>query len=273
MTGTKHCTKCGLEKPFSDFFKRSKAKDGYATWCKHCYKIYSANWYANNIEHVRETHARYHLNNYEKNRARALAYAHSEHGIKKRREYYAKHKADKREYDRQYRAKNREHLREVKKAYYHANKEKVAIWKKRYKDNHKDELTESEKRYRQEHKKELNDKRFERLHSDPVFKLKEQLRCNIRGAFKRRGRNKTCRTADIVGCDLDFLCDYLFKTWENNYGKPWDGEPYHIDHIIPLATATTEEEVMKLCHYTNLQLLSPEDNMAKADNLKHSPTY
>ena len=37
----------------------------------------------------------------------------------------------------------------------------------------------------------------------------------------------------------------------------------YIDHIVPLATATTENEVLKLCHYKNLQLLTAEDNLAK----------
>jgi hypothetical protein len=34
----------------------------------------------------------------------------------------------------------------------------------------------------------------------------------------------------------------------------WDnlGE-WHIDHIIPLASANTEKEMIDLCHYTNLQ--------------------
>ena len=41
----------------------------------------------------------------------------------------------------------------------------------------------------------------------------------------------------------------------------------HIDHIIPLATAQTEYDVYKLCHYTNLQLLNAEDNLKKRDNI------
>ena len=42
---------------------------------------------------------------------------------------------------------------------------------------------------------------------------------------------------------------------------------YEIEDIIPLATAKTEEDVIKLCHYTNLQLLKGEDNLSKGDKL------
>ena len=45
-------------------------------------------------------------------------------------------------------------------------------------------------------------------------------------------------------------------SWEN-YGK-YNGEinyGWDIDHIIPISIAKTEEDVMKLSHYTNLQPL------------------
>ena len=57
--------------------------------------------------------------------------------------------------------------------------------------------------------------------------------------------------------------------WENrglfngeiNYG--WD-----IDHIIPLSTAKTKEDLIKLNHYTNLQpLCSKINRYIKKDNL------
>ena len=34
--GTKVCKHCGRELPLSDFYTNSKAKDGYATYCKVC---------------------------------------------------------------------------------------------------------------------------------------------------------------------------------------------------------------------------------------------
>ena len=49
-------------------------------------------------------------------------------------------------------------------------------------------------------------------------------------------------------------------TWENT-------SKWHKDHIIPLSTAKTYEEVIALNHYTNFQPLWSEDNILKSDRL------
>ena len=41
----------------------------------------------------------------------------------------------------------------------------------------------------------------------------------------------------------------------------------HVDHIIPLSTANTEEDILKLCNFKNLQLLKAKDNLDKKDKL------
>jgi hypothetical protein len=53
-------------------------------------------------------------------------------------------------------------------------------------------------------------------------------------------------------------------TWEN-YGNPKDGilelnKTWDIDHIIPLYDAITEEDIIRLNHYTNLQPLCSYTN-------------
>lgn len=58
-------------------------------------------------------------------------------------------------------------------------------------------------------------------------------------------------------------------TWDNKglyngeEGYGWD-----IDHIIPLSTATTEEDIVKLNHFTNLQpLCSYVNRVIKKHNI------
>lgn len=51
--------------------------------------------------------------------------------------------------------------------------------------------------------------------------------------------------------------------WDNYGLNGW-----HLDHIEPLSNAKTEEDVMRLNHYTNLRPLWGEDNIKKSN---HSP--
>lgn len=106
----------------------------------------------------------------------------------------------------------------------------------------------------------------ERAKRDPVFRMKTRFRSNIYNSFKRRGYNKNSKTIKILGSEWEVVKEHfesLFQegmTWEN-MGK------WHIDHIIPLSTALTEDDVVKLCFYKNLQPLWGEDNWLKSDNI------
>ena len=62
------------------------------------------------------------------------------------------------------------------------------------------------------------------------------------------------------------LKDFVISQFKN--GMSWDNHgDWHIDHIIPLSLATTEEEMIKLCHYTNLQPLWAEDNLTNSNKI------
>lgn len=261
------CSKCGVEKTISNFYKDINSKRGFSYYCIECTREQHRKYYEENKDIVKQKRQRYRLDNLDKVREAQRLYYHTD-AQKKYREDYAKKNAEHRkEYMREYRKKNAEHIRQKAREYYHNNKHKLQVHKKRYKDKNRNRINAQAKEYREKNRKKINDKRVQRLHSDSIFHMKAQIRGAIRDSLGRKNHRKSSHTADIVGCDLDCLCDYLFKTWEKNYGQPWNGEAYHIDHIVPLATAKTEEDIIKLCHYTNLQMLTPEDNMTKSDNI------
>ena len=106
----------------------------------------------------------------------------------------------------------------------------------------------------------------ERAKEDNIFKIKVQTRKMIVNSFIKKGMNKSKKTEEIIGISLKEFYYYLLKTFKDNYGYEWDGkEPVHIDHINPLKQCNTEEEVIRCCYYTNLQLLKAEDNLKKGD--------
>ena len=83
-------------------------------------------------------------------------------------------------------------------------------------------------------------------------------------SFQRKNFKKKNLVSEILGCTEEEVQKHLYKTFFENYGYEYDGkEDVHIDHIIPLKTAETEEDVKRLCHYTNLQLLKAIDNLKK----------
>jgi hypothetical protein len=81
---------------------------------------------------------------------------------------------------------------------------------------------------------------------------------------------KKNNTFDIVGCSPIFLKEHIEKKFTE--GMSWSNRGlfgWHIDHIIPLSSAKTEEEIYKLCHYTNLQPLWVKDNLKKGKTLNN----
>jgi hypothetical protein len=92
-------------------------------------------------------------------------------------------------------------------------------------------------------------------------------RARTRLFLNSKNIKKKNNTFEIVGCSPEFLKEYLEKQFTE--GMNWDlfGKHIHIDHIIPLSFAKTEEEAYKLCHYTNLQPLWAEDNLKKSNKI------
>jgi len=159
--------------------------------------------------------------------------------------------------NKEYREKNKEHRKDVHTKYYKLNKDKLAEYQKEYCEKNKDKIRERGKLY-------LRNKKA----NDPLFKLKSAIRVSIAKSFTNKGYSKKSKTFEILGCSFEEFKIYLesqfesWMTWENrgkymkgvfNYG--WD-----IDHIEPLSNAITEEDIVRLNHYTNLRPLCSKYN-------------
>jgi hypothetical protein len=137
----------------------------------------------------------------------------------------------------------------------HACKECRKAIDREYNERNRSKVRERRRKYRIERKK-----------TDPVYKLKCNLRRRMSGAFKVSYWTKSSTTKELLGEEYEVVHKHLEDQFTE--GMSWDnyGE-WHIDHIIPLASAKTEEELIALFHYTNLQPLWAADNIAKADKI------
>ena len=92
------------------------------------------------------------------------------------------------------------------------------------------------------------------------------IRQSVRKSFKRKGYTKKSRTYNILGEEWSVVKQHMESLFKE--GMTWDNHgEWHIDHIIPISSGKTEDEVLKLCHYTNLQPLWKEDNLKKSDKI------
>jgi hypothetical protein len=103
---------------------------------------------------------------------------------------------------------------------------------------------------------------------NPLLIKIDRVRCAVANGLRRRGYSKTSRTYTILGADYNTVIKHLEVSWAKNYpAQKLDWKQVHIDHIVPLASAKTEIEVIQLNHYTNLQLLTARDNLVKKDKV------
>lgn len=98
--------------------------------------------------------------------------------------------------------------------------------------------------------------------SDPMYRLREMMRSRLYSATKMKGWSKCGSAASVIGCGFQELMDHIAKQFKE--GMEWGNHgKWEIDHIIPLASANTPEELLKLCHYKNLQPLWKTENRRK----------
>ena len=167
-------------------------------------------------------------------------------------EYYNNNKETIKEKGLNYKILNHDKLKETKNKSYHKNKEKHKERIKEYRKNNKIRRAQYQKKL---------------LENNIIYKISQLCRSRIYHFLIKTNITKKNKTFDIVGCSPEFLKEYLEQKFTE--GMSWElmGRHIHIDHIVPLSSANTEEEIYKLCHYTNLQPLWAEDNLKKGSKI------
>jgi len=186
---------------------------------------------------------------------------HGKHGKQYRckdcdKEYKENNREKVNEYSKEHRLKNKEYHKEYSKIYH-----------KEYYKNNKEKSKEQSKKYREKHREKINkymNKWYkEKRKIDTVFKLSYNIRANILISLKKNGYNKKTKTYTILKCDYNFFMKWLNGLASNSY--TYGIGDLHLDHVIPISLAETENELLLLSHYSNYQLLSADENLTKGN--------
>ena len=104
--------------------------------------------------------------------------------------------------------------------------------------------------------------------ANPCLRIAHTIRTRL-GALAKRGFAKPGRSQETMGCTWSELEAYLSKQLPAEWTWKDFGSKFHIDHIMPLASfdLTDKDQYKQACHFTNLQILSVQDNLSKGSLL------
>lgn len=225
----KKCTKCEQTKPYDCFSKNTRSKDGFCTWCKICSKKYRLKWYEKNKESF----------------------------LKKKREYNKQNKDKVAYQNKKYREEHTDQLKEYSKQYRLSNIDKIKTRDKKYQSKIENKL-----------KRNIREK--QRRDDDILYRLTISLRNRLYRAIKNN--SKSGSAVNDLGCTINKFKMYI----ENKFqpGMMWENwgvgkNCWHIDHITPLSKfdLNNRQELLKACHYTNLQPLWANENIVKRNKI------
>lgn len=245
----KVCTVCLEEKHLDGFHKQKMGRYGRSAMCKPCASAYQKAFK-------------------EKMRLKdPVAFADR---VSKNNKLYAQRHPEKRKADyAAWREKNKDYVTAKKREWYFANAASVAekgratYWAdpERFRARQKEYARLNKDAVRRVQRRKTDRKRV-----DPVYALRERTRVLILMKLRRMGYTKRSRTHEILGCDWVFFKEHIERqflprmTWKNR-------DRWHIDHIIPISSATSEADVIRLNHFTNLRPMWAKDNLSKKDKV------
>lgn len=222
----KKCNRCDLKKELSEFNKRSRSKDGLDNKCKKCTSKINKERYIKNREILLSKSKKRKRDNANPNSKRRI--------IKRLKEQCL---------DNQSVCTNCLSIKDIKN-----------FVKDQSRENKLSAHCNSCKNEYYRNKKK----------SDKLFRISSRIRVIISKQIKKNNLKKSQKTEDIIGCSFEEFKIYLESKFDENMSWENYGE-WHLDHIIPISYAKTEDEIYELNHYTNFQPLWAKDNLSKGN--------
>jgi hypothetical protein len=282
LEGIKTCRVCSVDKPYADFYNIAKKKDGKNPKCKQCVRD------GNYLEEVRakdgckicsKCSVEKSLNDFHNNGEKTTSAC----KICLRNEYYLKHgkdvppnKPEKPSVEVGFKICNQcKIVKETSEFGIHSRSKdrlsyicKKCACKNAYDRNPPKNLPTATKEEKLKRRQLL---RKEKYLNDPLFRLETNLRSRINDAYKCSSWLKNGGTIKLLGSSYEnamFTIESQFikeMNWSNqgNCKKRDCDRAWHLDHIIPFSWAKNEEEMILICHYSNLQPMWDTDNMSK----------
>ena len=141
---------------------------------------------------------------------------------------------------------------------------------KRYTENNREKWNDYIRQWLSEHPGYLGKYAKNKYNTDPLFKRAACIRTVVNQAIHRKDSGAIVK---YLGCSNKQFRKYIESQWKSsmswsNYGL--GRGKWNLDHIIPLSSAKNEEELIKLCHYSNIQPLWHEENVRKSNSLPFS---
>lgn len=189
----------------------------------------------------------------------------SEHKKEYMKKWRLKNKERIKEYHAKWRQENREHINEITRKKYHDNPDVFKKRTKKYLDNHEEQIKQKRHEYKIKNRKKLTEYE-KKKREEPLYRMKVNIRTLIKNSIKNKNHKVNSKTEEILGCPIDAFIDYLKSKFQDGMTIESHGL-WHIDHIIPISSAKTYEEIIKLNHYTNLQPLWAIDNLKKGNKI------
>ena len=235
MNTVRYCKKCQCDT------ERNKRGD-----CKSCHKAY----YIANSDKIKAVSAAYRA-------------AHPEQVIAATQAWRSANQQYIKDSKAAYREKSPEIEKASQAAYRAANRNKMKRATEAWKAKNAVHLSEYGKRKWTENKPRALELKRERYKNDPVYAMCTNVRSRTAIAFSNGGFKKSSKTAELLCCTWDELKIHIEKQFVR--GMSWENKClWHIDHILPIGKAKTIDEVVALCHFTNLRPLWAEENFKKS---------